>query len=80
MRRKAEQEMNYLCDKQNYLCKLVKFLKKEGQDVNSGQYLRGINDKFAFREKDWKRVWKEHMEKTINKENAWDQNNGIGII
>ena len=30
--------------------------------------MRGINSRFVFSEKDQKRVWKEHMEKTINKE------------
>ena len=52
MRREAEQEMNDLCDKPNNVFKLVKFLKKEGQDLNDGQYLRGINGKFAFSKKD----------------------------
>ena len=37
------------------------------------------NGKFAFSEKDQKRVWKEHMEKRMNKENAWDQKTEIGI-
>ena len=36
MRREAEQEINDSCDKPNNVFKLVKFLKKEGQDVNSG--------------------------------------------
>ena len=35
--------MNDLCDKPNYVFKLVKFLKKEGQDVNGGPCLRLIN-------------------------------------
>ena len=33
-----------------------------------------------FSKKDIKRVWKEHMEKTMNKENAWDQKTEIGIM
>ena len=58
MRREAEQEMNDLCDKPNNVFKLVKFLKKEGQDVNGGQCLRGINGRFVFSKKNQKRVWK----------------------
>ena len=27
-----------------------------------------------------KRVWKKHMEKTMNKNNAWDQKTEIGIV
>ena len=34
MKTEAEQEMNDLCNKPNIVFKLVKFLKKEGQDVN----------------------------------------------
>ena len=30
--------------------------------------------------KDQKRVWKEHMKKSKNKENAWDQKTKIGIV
>ena len=37
MRRESEQEMNDLYDKSNHVIKLMKFLKKEGQDVNGGR-------------------------------------------
>ena len=80
MRREADREINDLCDKPNNAFKLVKFLKKERPDVNGGRYLRGINGRFVFSKKDRKRVWKEHMEKTMNKENAWDQKTEIGIV
>ena len=39
-----------------------------------------INGRLAFSEKDQKRVWKEHMEKMMNKENAWEQKTEIGIV
>ena len=80
MRREPEQEMNNLYDKPNSVFKCVKFLKKERQDVYGGQCLTGINGRFAFSEKDQKRVWKEHMEKAMNKENACDQKTEIGIV
>ena len=67
MRTEAEQEMYDLHDKPNNVFKLVKFFKKGGQNVNGGQCLRGINGRLAFSEKDRKRVWKEHMEKAMNK-------------
>ena len=69
---------NYL---NNFIIELVKFLKKEGQDVNGGRCLRGIHGRFVLSEKDQKIcvMWKEHMEKTINKENAWDQKTEINI-
>ena len=72
--------MNDLCDKPNNVFNLGNFLKKEEQDVNGGQCLREINGRFSFSEKDQKRVWTEHMKKTINKENAWDQKTEINIV
>ena len=52
MRRKGEQEMNDLCDKPNNVFKLVKLLKKKGQDVNSGQCFTEINGRFELSKKD----------------------------
>ena len=72
--------MNDLYDKPNIVFKLVKFLKKEGQDVISGQCLREINGKIVFGVKDQKRAWKKHMEKTMSKENVWDQKTKIGVV
>ena len=42
--------------------------------------MRGINGRFVFSKKNQKTVWKEHMEKTVNKENAWDQKTEIGMV
>ena len=42
--------------------------------------MRDINGRLVFSERDQKRVWKEHMEKTMNKENAMDQKTDIGIV
>ena len=80
LRGEAEQAMNNLCDKSNNVFKLIKFLKKEGQDVNGGRCLRGINSRVPFSKKDQKRVWKEYIKKSMNKENAWDQKTKIGIV
>ena len=42
--------------------------------------MRDINGRLVFSERDQKRVWKERMKKTMNKENAWDQKTDIGIV
>ena len=52
VKKKAEQERNDLCDKPNNVLKLLKFLKKEGQDVKGGRCLRRINGRLAFSKKD----------------------------
>ena len=52
MKREAEKEMNDLCDKPKNVFKLVKFLKKEEQNVNVGRCLREINGRFVFSKKD----------------------------
>ena len=42
--------------------------------------MKGINGRFVFIKKDRKRLWKEHMEKTMNKENAWNQKTENNIV
>ena len=39
-----------------------------------------MNNRFMFSEKNRKKMWKEHMEKTINKKNAWDQKTKINMV
>ena len=54
--------------------KLVKSMKKDGKDVEGGRCMRGSDGRLNFSEKDRGRVWKEHMDQIMNKENEWDQN------
>ena len=54
--------------------KLVKSMKKDGKDVEGRRCMRGSDGRLNFSEKDRGRVWKEHMDQIMNKENEWDQN------
>ena len=47
-------------------------IKKEGKDVQGGRCLRGSEGRLDFNEEDREKIWKEHMEKIMNEENAWD--------
>ena len=63
-----------LSEHPNKVFKLVKSMKKDGKDLEGGRYMRGINGRLNFSEKDIGRVWKEHMERVMNEKNEWDQN------
>ena len=54
--------------------KLVKSMKKDGKDVEGGRCMRGSDGRLNFSEKDRGKIWKEHMEIIVNKENGWDLN------
>ena len=58
----------------NKVFKLVKSMKKDGKDVETGRCMRGSNRRLNFSEIDRGRVWKEYMERIMNEENEWDQN------
>ena len=42
-------------------------MKKEGKNVEGGR-----DGRLGFIEEDRAKIWKEHMEKTMNEENEWD--------
>ena len=48
-------------------------MKKDGKDVEGGRCMRGSDGRLNFSEEDRGRVWKEHMERIMNEENAWNQ-------
>ena len=79
MRREAEQEINDLCDKPNNV-QACEVFKKGRTRCKWWTMLKGRNGRLVFSEKDQKRVWKEHMKKKMNKENAWDQKTEIVIV
>ena len=54
--------------------KLVKSMKKDGKDVEGGRCVRGSDGRLSFSENNRGKVWKEHMERIMNKENEWNQN------
>ena len=47
-------------------------MKKDGNDIEGGRCMRGKDGRLGFSEKDRKRIWNNHMEEIMNKENDWD--------
>ena len=73
MKQAAEEEMKVLCDKLNEVFKLVKFMRKDGKDINGGGCMKDKNGRLVVSEKNRGKLWKDHMEKIMNVENEWDQ-------
>ena len=73
MKQEAEEEMNVLCTKPNDFFRFVKFMRKEGRDIDGGGCMKNKDGKLVVSEKDRGKLWKEHMEKIMNVENEWDQ-------
>ena len=65
--------MKMLCDKLNKVFKLVKFMRKDGKDINGGGCMKDKDGRLVVSEKDRGKLWKDHMEKIMNVENEWDQ-------
>ena len=72
MRKETEKELTKLNKKPNNIFTLVKFMKKDGKDIEGGRCTRGKNGRLGFSEKDRKKIWKNHPEEIMNKENDWD--------
>ena len=70
MKQDAEEEMNVLRTKPHDLFKFVKFMKKEGRDIEDGGCMKDKDGRFVVSEKDRGKLWKEHMEKIMNVENT----------
>ena len=73
MKQEAEEEMSVLCTKPNDVFNFVKFMRKEGRDIESGGCMKDKDKRLIVIEKDRGKLWKEHMEKIMNVENKWDQ-------
>ena len=73
MKQAAKEEMKVLCDKPNKVFKLVKFMRKDGKDLNGGGCMKDKDGRLVVSDKDRGKLWKDHMEKIINVENEWDQ-------
>ena len=65
--------MSVLCTKPNDVFKFVKFMRKEGRDIEGGGCMKDKDGRLVVRQKDRGKLWKEHMEKIIHVENEWDQ-------
>ena len=72
MKTEADREMEELREKPNKIFKFVRFMKRDGKDVEGGKWIKGRNGKIGFNQEDRCKIWKEHMERIMNEENAWD--------
>ena len=72
MKTKAEKEMEVLREKQTKIFKIVKFMKRDGKDVEGGNWIKGRDGRIGSSQEDRCKIWKEHMERIMNEKNAWD--------
>ena len=72
MKTEAEEEMEEIPKKLNTIFKFVKFTKRDGKDVEGGKWIKGRDGRIGFSQEDRCKTWKEHMERIMNEENAWD--------
>ena len=72
MKTEAEKEMEELREKPNKIFKFVKFMKRDGKDIEEGKSIEGRDGRIGFSPEDRCKIWKEHMERIMNEENAWD--------
>ena len=68
----ANQELNNLYQNCNNVFYFLRRMKKERKDVEGGRCLRGGDGRLGFIEENMAKIWMEHMEKIMNKENEWD--------
>ena len=73
MKQAAEEEMKVLYNKSNDVFKLVKFMRRDGKDINGGGCMKDKDGRLVVSKKDRGKLWKDHMEKIMNVENEWDQ-------
>ena len=51
MRKEAEKELTNLSEKPNHIFKIIKFMKKNGKDIEAGRCMRGKDGKLSFSKK-----------------------------
>ena len=73
MKEAAEQELS---EHPNKVFKLVKWMKKDGKDLEGGRCTRGSDGRLISVRK----VEGEHMKRIMNEENEWDQNMQAGLV
>ena len=73
MKQVAEEYMKVLYNKSNDVFKLVKFMRRDGKDINGGGCMKDKDGRLVVSEKDRGKLWKDHTEKIMNVENEWDQ-------
>ena len=72
--------MNVPCTKPNDVFKFVKFMRKEGRDIDGGGCIKDKYGRLVVSEKDRGKLWKEHMEKIVHVENEWDQMVKVNMV
>ena len=72
MKTEAEKEMEELREKPNKIFKFVKFMKRDGKDAEGGKWIKGRDGRISFSQEDRRKIWKEHTERIMNEENAWN--------
>ena len=74
MREKAEDVLTELQNCQYWMLRLVKGLKTNSKEDESGRCMRSSDGKLCFSEKERGKFWKDYMERIMNEENYWDHN------
>ena len=54
--------------------------KEDGKGIEGGRCVKGKDGRLRFSEKDRKRIWKNHMEEIMNKENDWDHVTAASMV
>ena len=72
MRIEANRDLNNLYQNSYGVFYFLRRMKKEGKNMKGERCLRGKDGRLGFIEEDRTKIWKEHMEKTMNEENEWD--------
>ena len=80
MRKEAETEITKLNKKLNNNFTLVKFLKKNGKDIEEGGCMRRKDGRLGFHKKYRKRICKNPMEEIMNEENDLDHVTAASMV
>ena len=78
MKQDAKEEMSEEMSEARYtkpndVFKFLKFMRKEGRDIEGRDCMKDKDGRLAVSEKDRGKLWKEHMEKIMNVENDRNQ-------
>ena len=55
-------------------------MKRDGKDVEGGKWIKGTDERIGFSQEDRCKIWKKHMEKIMNEENAWDNKMDAAMV
>ena len=80
MRKEAKKELIKLNKNPNNIFTLIKFMKKDGKDIEGDRCIRGKGRRLGFSENDRKRIWKNQKKEIMNKENNWDHMTGASMV